>query len=71
MDDIEKITSQSKKHLKTNGWLIFEHGYDQKQAVYNCFQNYHFNKVIQLDDLSGQARMTAGSYNESSWLLIN
>ena len=66
MDDIEKITSQSKKHLKTNGWLIFEHGYDQKQAVYNCFQNYHFNKVIQLDDLSGQARMTAGSYNESS-----
>ena len=63
MDDIEKIASQSDQYLKTNGWLIFEHGYDQKQQVHDCLQKHHFKKIAQLNDLSGQARITAGEIN--------
>lgn len=62
MNDIERITSQAEEHLSKNGWLIFEHGYNQKQAVYDCLQHHNFKKVIQLNDLSGQPRMTAGTF---------
>ena len=61
MDDIEHITSQAEKHLNLNGWLIFEHGYDQKQQVYDCLHRHHFQKITQLNDLSGHPRITAAS----------
>ena len=60
MDDIEHITKQSAQYLKPNGWLVFEHGYDQKQQVKSCFVHHHFLKITQLNDLSGQPRVTAG-----------
>lgn len=63
MDDIKYITAQSKEYLTPNGWLVFEHGYDQKQQVYDCFHDNNFHKIIQLTDLSGQARITAGRHN--------
>ncbi|MCK4704275.1 MAG: peptide chain release factor N(5)-glutamine methyltransferase [Gammaproteobacteria bacterium] len=64
MDDIKRITAQSEKYLTPKGWLAFEHGYDQKQPVYDCFKRNNFHKIIQLNDLSGQARITAGIFNE-------
>ena len=64
MDDIKHITVQSEKYLTPKGWLAFEHGYDQKQQVYDCFQRNNFHEIIQLTDLSGQARITAGIFNE-------
>ena len=60
LDDINRITAQSKKYLKPNGWLAFEHGYDQKQSVYDCFNHYQFQNITQLTDLSGLPRVTAG-----------
>ncbi|MDH3343330.1 MAG: peptide chain release factor N(5)-glutamine methyltransferase [Gammaproteobacteria bacterium] len=65
MDDIKHITAQSKKHLNPNGWLAFEHGYDQNQPVSDCFNHYAFQEVTQLTDLSGQARISAGKYKHS------
>lgn len=65
MDDIQHITAQSKKHLNSNGWLAFEHGYDQKQAVSDCFNHYAFQEITQLTDLSGQARISASKYKHS------
>ncbi len=64
MNDINQITAESKKHLNTNGWLVFEHGYNQKKWVYNCFNHYVFQDITQLSDLSGQARITAGCRGE-------
>ena len=65
MDDIKHITAQSKRHLNPNGWLAFEHGYDQKQTVSNCFNHYAFQEITQLTDLSGQARVSAGKYKHA------
>ena len=65
LDDIKHITARSIQYLSENGWLIFEHGYDQKQAVYDRFKQNNFHKIMQLNDLSGQARMTAGIYNSN------
>ena len=60
MDDIEHICSQAKKHLLQNGWLMVEHGYNQKQLVAECFAKNGFSAIEQKQDLSGHTRMTAG-----------
>ena len=33
LDDIEKIISQAKNHLKPAGWLLLEHGYNQAEEI--------------------------------------
>lgn len=60
MDDIEHICSHAKEYLLENGWLIVEHGYNQKQLVADCFARNGFSEIEQRQDLSGHTRMTAG-----------
>ena len=60
MDDIEHLCLHAGNHLKNNGRLIVEHGYDQKQAVAECFAKNGFTEIEQKKDLSGHTRMTAG-----------
>lgn len=60
MDDIELICSHAKEYLLKNGWLIVEHGYNQKQQVADCFSRNGFTEITQQQDLSGHTRMTAG-----------
>lgn len=62
MDDIIQISSRCKQHLNENGWLVFEHGYDQKEAVFECLKDYGFCNIIQLDDLSGNPRVSMGQW---------
>ncbi|MDH3342295.1 MAG: peptide chain release factor N(5)-glutamine methyltransferase [Gammaproteobacteria bacterium] len=64
MNDINQLTTESKEHLKTNGWLIFEHGYNQKEHVYKCLNRHGFQEITQLADLSGQPRVTAACCTE-------
>ncbi|MDH5611726.1 MAG: peptide chain release factor N(5)-glutamine methyltransferase [Gammaproteobacteria bacterium] len=64
MDDIESITSKSIEYLNPGGWLAVEHGYNQQRQVDACLRHYHFQEIIQLEDLSGQPRVTAGIYNK-------
>ena len=60
MDDIEQICLHAKNYLTKNGWLIIEHGYNQKQQVADCFAKNSFTEIEQKQDLSGHTRMTAG-----------
>ena len=60
MEDIEHLCLHAINHLKNNGWLIVEHGYDQKQAAAECFAKNGFTEIEQEKDLSGHTRMTAG-----------
>ena len=62
MDDIEHICLHSKDHLAKDGWLIVEHGYNQKQQVADCFTKKGFTQITQQQDLSGHTRMSAGKY---------
>ena len=60
MDDIEHLCSQAKNYLLQDGWLIVEHGYNQKQLVAECFVKNGYIEINQQQDLSGHTRMTAG-----------
>ena len=62
MDAIAQLTRQAGNYLRTSGWLIVEHGYDQQQVVYHCFKHGGYEDIVQLSDLAGQPRVTAGRY---------
>ena len=65
MDAITHLTRQAVQRLKAGGWLIVEHGYDQQQLVYDCYQQGGFEDILQLTDLAGQPRVTAGRHAKS------
>jgi len=60
LDAIRHLCQHAMDYLVDHGWLIVEHGYDQKKSVYGCFAEHGFQSIVQLDDLAGQPRMTAG-----------
>jgi release factor glutamine methyltransferase len=60
MQDIEHLCQHAKEYLSENGWLIIEHGYDQKHLVAGCFAANDYSEIKQKKDLSGHTRMTAG-----------
>jgi release factor glutamine methyltransferase len=62
MDAITHLTLQAGQRLKADGWLIVEHGYDQQQLVYDCYRQGGFKDIVQLTDLAGQPRVTAGRH---------
>jgi len=42
LQDIIHISEQSQGYLNDEGYLIFEHGYNQKQSVHDILQQYHY-----------------------------
>ncbi len=60
MDDIEHLCANAKNYLSSNGCLVVEHGYNQKQLVSRCFASKGYTEIEQAEDLSGHTRITAG-----------
>lgn len=60
LNAIVHLIHESKHYLNDNGCLILEHGYDQKQAVYELFEAAGFSDIRQQNDLAGTPRMSAG-----------
>ena len=58
--DIRLITQHAQHYLNANGMLIIEHGYDQKKALFDIFQQAGFKSIQQYLDLAGQPRCTSG-----------
>ncbi|PIT40163.1 peptide chain release factor N(5)-glutamine methyltransferase [Snodgrassella alvi] len=56
----ETIIAGAKDFLRAGGWLLFEHGYDQGEAVRNILSQYKFRKIQTLADLAGLDRVTLG-----------
>ncbi|MBC2579877.1 peptide chain release factor N(5)-glutamine methyltransferase [Clostridium sp. DJ247] len=61
LDFYRKITQQSLKVLNTNGILIFEIGYDQKEDVKHILNQYGFSDVKCFKDLAGKDRVVQGT----------
>jgi release factor glutamine methyltransferase len=61
LDDIRRICAQAKAHLKSKGWLLFEHGYDQATQVRVLLQQAGFEEIFSARDLSGIERVSGGS----------
>ena len=60
LDDIRLISEQAKRCLKAGGWLIVEHGYNQRQAVQSVMTAVGYQQVKTCQDLAGVDRMTLG-----------
>lgn len=60
MSDIKKILLESKNYLKPNGILLFEHGYNQKQAVYDALHKNGYINISQHHDYNGLPRVSCG-----------
>lgn len=61
--DIREIIEHSQYYLKPGGWLLFEHGYQQADAVQTLFQQFKFSKISTLNDLNHQPRVTLAQWN--------
>ncbi|AMK77690.1 MULTISPECIES: peptide chain release factor N(5)-glutamine methyltransferase [Methylomonas] len=58
--DIRLLAEQARLHLKDNGQLLVEHGYNQQTEVQAIFNEFGYQKVNTYADLSGNPRVTSG-----------
>ncbi len=58
LDDIRVITQQAKNCLKSGGWLIFEHGYNQGEAVRNILTTAGYLSAQTGQDMAGVDRIS-------------
>jgi len=62
MNDLRAIIAQAAACLKTGGWLLLEHGYDQAAAVRQLLQVNGFIDVQSRQDLAGIERCSGGRW---------
>ncbi|MBC8022446.1 MAG: peptide chain release factor N(5)-glutamine methyltransferase, partial [Burkholderiales bacterium] len=60
LDSIRAIVGGAADHLKKGGWLLFEHGYDQAEAVHALLESAGFGSIVSLPDLAGIPRVAGG-----------
>lgn len=58
LDVIRKLVAGARDHLIPGGWLMFEHGYDQRQAVNDLFTDCGYREITCHTDLAGLPRVT-------------
>ena len=57
---IRTIVEGARAHLRPNGWLLFEHGYDQRDACRELLLKAGFDNLISVNDLAGIPRVAGG-----------
>lgn len=62
LSDIRTIAETAIDRLEPEGYLIIEHGYNQKEEVNNLFHSLGYRNIQSHTDLSGQPRVTLGQY---------
>jgi len=62
LDAIRTIIACAPAHLLPGGWLLFEHGFDQAEAVAGLLHEAGFAAVESLTDLLGHGRVTLGRW---------
>lgn len=58
LQDIRRIIADSLVHLKPQGWLLLEHGYNQAAAVTELMAENGLVSIATLQDLGGNDRVT-------------
>jgi len=56
--DLEHIIQRAPKYLKTDGWLVLEHGFDQEKVVQDCLLENHYVEIRTCQDLAGLPRVS-------------
>lgn len=62
LDDIGYIIAQAPDYLTAKGWLFFEHGYQQAEAIQQLLKNRGFSSIVTYQDLGGNDRVTGGQW---------
>lgn len=60
LDDIRRIIDDCLIHLKPQGWLMFEHGYNQAESVRELMAQVGLVNIETFHDLGGNDRVTIG-----------
>lgn len=60
LDAINTIIAGARAHLRQNGKLLLEHGYNQEKLCGNLLYEAGFNKVYRYPDLAGIPRLISG-----------
>jgi len=63
LDCIERIAGQARARLRPGGWLILEHGYDQRNSCLELFRKLGYLETEDFDDLAGIPRVCAGRWD--------
>ncbi|HHF3109966.1 peptide chain release factor N(5)-glutamine methyltransferase [Vibrio diabolicus] len=58
--DIRHISDFARQYLEVGGWLAFEHGYDQGEAVREIMLGFGYQQVATEKDYGGNDRVTLG-----------
>ncbi|MEZ9566699.1 peptide chain release factor N(5)-glutamine methyltransferase [Vibrio artabrorum] len=61
--DIRYIAENARSFLENEGWLAFEHGYDQGLAVREIMQTLGYVDIVTEKDYGGNDRVTLGRYD--------
>ncbi|SDH50631.1 [protein release factor]-glutamine N5-methyltransferase [Vibrio xiamenensis] len=62
--DIRYITEHARQYLVAGGWLLFEHGFEQGEAVRAIFQQFGYQDVSTQQDYAGNDRVTLGQFTD-------
>ncbi|MFG5778969.1 peptide chain release factor N(5)-glutamine methyltransferase [Comamonas sp. J-3] len=62
LDDIRQIVDNAPQALRTAGWLLIEHGWDQAEAVRALLAQRGFAQVQSRKDLAGIERASGGQW---------
>ena len=60
---LRTIVGAAPEHLRAQGWLVVEHGFDQADSVRDMFANAGFIDIETRRDLAGLPRATGGRYS--------
>ncbi|WP_198265914.1 peptide chain release factor N(5)-glutamine methyltransferase [sulfur-oxidizing endosymbiont of Gigantopelta aegis] len=63
--DIALIIAQCQPYLKSKGWLLFEHGFEQAPAVQQLLSDAGFDNIETLNDINRLARVTLAQNRET------
>jgi release factor glutamine methyltransferase len=62
LEALRCIVAQAPRALRSAGWLLLEHGYDQADAVQSLLREAGFEAVASRRDLAGQQRASGGRW---------
>ena len=60
LDAIRAIVRDARMHLRSGGWLLFEHGYKQGEAARQLLESADYSEVFTARDLEARERMSGG-----------
>jgi release factor glutamine methyltransferase len=63
LQDIEIIVEASRRHIRVDGTLLIEHGYNQLQPVQAIFSRHGYSRILTYRDLSGNPRVTSARWS--------